>query len=52
MKISTHIAAFLIITVVMATVYASVQQVYRSCANDPQQQIAEDLKIFPFPKNE
>ncbi|MFL5772926.1 MAG: hypothetical protein ACJ75F_07205 [Flavisolibacter sp.] len=44
MKILHHISALVIITVVMALIYASVQQTYRSNANDPQTQIINDLK--------
>ena len=46
MKCSSVIAHFvvaIIITVMLLTVYISVQQSYRSSANDPQIQIARDL---------
>jgi len=40
----SHIAALMIVTVLCGLVYASVQQSHRSAANDPQLQIAGDLK--------
>src|SRR5215467_8003398 len=40
----THFAAIIIITVLCGLIYVSVQQTYRSGANDPQLQIASDLK--------
>jgi hypothetical protein len=39
----THFAAALIITVIILLIYISVQQTYRTAANDPQIQIARDL---------
>jgi hypothetical protein len=39
----SHSIAAVIITVVMITIYACVQQGYRSSANDPQLQMARDL---------
>jgi hypothetical protein len=44
MKTMSYLSAMVIITVIMGLVYASVQQTYRSNANDPQIQIAHDLK--------
>jgi hypothetical protein len=44
MKMLQHLSAIAIITVVMGLIYASVQQTYRSNANDPQIQIVHDLK--------
>lgn len=38
--IITHLAAAIIITGILLLIYASVQQVYRSSANDPQIQLA------------
>jgi hypothetical protein len=45
LSIVTHLAAAIIITVVMLLIYACVQQSYRSSANDPQLQIARDLRM-------
>ncbi len=42
----THFAAAIIITGIMLTIYATVQQVHRSAANDPQLQLARDLSEF------
>jgi hypothetical protein len=42
--LSLHIALFLLVSVMTGLVYAAVQQSYRSTANDPQVQIALDLK--------
>src|SRR3977135_20381 len=42
-SIFTHLAATAIITILSALIYASVQQTYRSGANDPQLQIARDV---------
>jgi len=42
-SIITHVVATIIITIILLIVYASVQQVHRSSANDPQIQIARDL---------
>ena len=39
----SHFAAAVIISVIILLLYASVQQVHRSSANDPQLQIARDL---------
>ena len=36
-------AAIVVVTVVIALIYGSVQQTYRTAANDPQVQMAEDL---------
>ena len=44
MKILQHLSALAIITIIMTLIYASVQQTYRSNANDPQMQIVNDLK--------
>jgi hypothetical protein len=43
MKIINHISAIAIITIMFLMIYAGVQQAYRSGANDPQQQLLEDL---------
>jgi len=40
----THFAIFMIVTVLCGLIYVSVQQSHRSGANDPQLQIALDLK--------
>jgi len=42
-SITTHFFAAAIVTVILLLIYASVQQGYRSVANDPQIQIARDL---------
>ncbi len=58
MKNFQHLAAMAVLTIVMGTIYVSVQQSYRFNANDPQIQIARDIagkikdgssfeKIFP-----
>ena len=44
MKIIQHLCAIVIITIIMGLIYSSVQQTYRSNANDPQIQIAHDLR--------
>src|SRR4051812_5178758 len=49
----THLAAAIIITGIMLTIYATVQQAHRSAANDPQLQLARDIdnrmqKARPF----
>ncbi|MGE5518504.1 MAG: hypothetical protein ACM3VS_01170 [Candidatus Dadabacteria bacterium] len=44
MKLFQHLCALLIVTVLILLIYTSVQQTYRSNANDPQVQIAGDLK--------
>jgi len=41
-SLTTHFFAATIITIILLVVYASVQQTYRSSANDPQIQIARD----------
>jgi hypothetical protein len=46
MKIIQHLSAMAIITIIMGLIYASVQQTYRSNANDPQIQIAHDLRDY------
>lgn len=43
--IITHLSASIIITGILLLIYASVQQVYRSSANDPQIQIARDASV-------
>ncbi len=46
MKLSfilSHLAAAIIVTCIMMCTYASVQQVYRTNANDPQLQMARDI---------
>jgi hypothetical protein len=40
----SHFIALIIITVVMLTIYATAQQSYRTAANDPQLQIARDMR--------
>jgi hypothetical protein len=40
----SHAAAFIIITIVMLTIYATVQQSYCNAANDPQLQMIRDLR--------
>lgn len=42
-QILTHTAAIIIVTAIMMTVYATVQQAHRSGANDPQIQLARDI---------
>ena len=44
MKTIQHLSAIAIITIIMGLIYASVQQTYRSNANDPQAQIVNDLR--------
>jgi len=44
LSIVTHLAAAITITAVMLLIYVCVQQSYRSSANDPQLQIARDLR--------
>ena len=44
MKIIQHLSAIAIATIIMGLIYASVQQNYRSNANDPQAQIAHDIR--------
>jgi hypothetical protein len=43
-SVLSHFTALIIITVIMLTIYATVQQSYRTAANDPQLQIARDMK--------
>jgi hypothetical protein len=42
-NIFTHLAAAAVVTILVALVYAGVQQAHRSGANDPQLQIARDI---------
>src|SRR5258705_8592366 len=42
-NIFTHLAAAAIVTILTGLLYASVQQVHRSGANDPQLQVAMDI---------
>src|SRR5258706_9809953 len=42
-NVFTHIASAAIVTILTALTYASVQQTYRSGANDPQLQLARDI---------
>jgi hypothetical protein len=42
--IAPHFAALIVITVLCGLIYAAVQQTYRSSADDPQIQIALDIK--------
>jgi hypothetical protein len=42
-NVFTHLAAAIIVTILTAFIYASVQQVHRSGANDPQLQISRDI---------
>ncbi len=42
----THFAAAVIITGIMLTIYATVQQAHRMGANDPQLQLARDISTF------
>lgn len=44
MKIIQHFSAITIITIITGLIYASTQQNYRSNANDPQIQIAHELR--------
>jgi hypothetical protein len=44
MKIVQHLSAMVIVTIIMGLIYGSVQQTYRSNANDPQMQVAYDLR--------
>src|SRR5438094_548668 len=41
---ASHFAVIMIVTILCGLIYATVQQSHRSGANDPQLQIAEDLK--------
>lgn len=45
-SVLTHFAVAIIVTGIMMTIYATVQQAHRSSANDPQLQIARDISIF------
>ena len=50
-----YIAAMIIVSIILGLIYATVQQSYRSGANDPQLQIAKDInehirKNLPFQK--
>ncbi len=42
----THFAAAIIVSGIMMTIYATVQQAHRTAANDPQIQIARDISEF------
>lgn len=42
-SILNYFAAFIVVTVVIGLIYATVQQSYRTAADDPQIQMAEDL---------
>jgi len=42
-SIITHLAAAAIFSLIMALIYATVQQTYRTAANDPQLQLARDI---------
>lgn len=44
MRIIQHLSAIAIITIIMGLIFSSIQQTYRSNANDPQMQIAYDLR--------
>jgi hypothetical protein len=44
MKTLQHLGAIAIITIIMGLIYASVQQSYRTAANDPQVELARELK--------
>ena len=55
MKTIPHLSAMAIITIIIGLIYCAVQQNYRSSANDPQVQIAQELrsdlqkgKLMPF----
>ncbi|MEP6844535.1 MAG: hypothetical protein ABI861_00960 [Panacibacter sp.] len=41
----THMAAAIIVTGILLAMYATVQQVHRSTANDPQLQLAHDISV-------
>ena len=43
MKSVQHLCALGIITIILGLIYASVQQVYRNSANDPQVQLAHEI---------
>jgi hypothetical protein len=42
-SIITHLAAAALFSLIMLLIYATVQQTYRSAANDPQMQLARDI---------
>jgi len=44
MKLQTHFFALALVTIVLMAVYGSVQQTYRTGANDPQYGIAEEIR--------
>lgn len=44
LQFTAHLAAAIIISGIILFIYASVQQVHRSVANDPQLQIARDMR--------
>jgi hypothetical protein len=44
MKIIQHLSIIAVITIIVVLIYASVQQTYRSSANDPQIQVLRGLK--------
>lgn len=44
LNFASHFTALLIITILCGLIYATVQQSHRSAANDPQLQIAGDIK--------
>jgi hypothetical protein len=41
----SHAAAAIIVTILCGFIYASVQQTYRTAANDPQLQLAKDIAV-------
>ncbi|CAN5265052.1 hypothetical protein BH11BAC6_BH11BAC6_17820 [soil metagenome] len=43
LSILTHVAAAIIVSGILLAMYATVQQVHRSAANDPQLQLARDI---------
>jgi hypothetical protein len=55
MKTIPHLSAMAIITIIIGLIYCAVHQNYRSSANDPQVQIAQEVrsdlqkgKLMPF----
>ncbi|HET6994807.1 MAG TPA: hypothetical protein VFI06_07485 [Chitinophagaceae bacterium] len=42
-NILTHLSAAIVMTILVAFIYAAVQQVHRSTANDPQLQLSRDI---------
>jgi hypothetical protein len=42
-SIITYLAAAALISLILLLIYATVQQTYRSAANDPQMQLARDI---------